>query len=334
MSEFIKGIIGLHYGIEVFESKKLTVGAGSNTYDLLTDSGRYILKNANVNEANNPQNEPPLCAFLLSKGIPVSEFVKCTNGDFLFAYDGHRYHMQRFVEGICYEWNTAPDWLLTESAKVLGEIHAALADYPPLPVGIGECFFQHMTPEMALRSYEKSFQRAKVLEDSSYVEGIAYRMDLMKRLQTPSIRLDQLTRRNTHGDYFISQLLCGDRQINTVIDWTTACVHPVVWEVLRSYVYAAPECSDGRIDMASFIDYVKTYLTFATLNKYDIKMLPYVFYYQIAVCDYYGQYYQSDASNREIYLQQAILSTKLMRWFDINAEEFSVVLKQELGAAV
>lgn len=38
-----------------------------------------------------------------------------------------------------------------------------------------------------------------------------------------------------------------------------------------------------------------------------------LYLYQIAVCDYYGQYYASDAENRDIYLQQARLATKLLK---------------------
>lgn len=35
--------------------------------------------------------------------------------------------------------------------------------------------------------------------------------------------------------------------------------------------------------------------------------------YQIAVCDYYGQYFASPAANRHIYLRQAQHATRLLR---------------------
>jgi hypothetical protein len=234
--------------------------------------------------------------------------------------------MQKFIEGRSYEWNEAPNWLLRESAQTLGKIHTALSDYSPLPVGIGENFFKYMTPETALASYEKSYRHARQINDDNSAEDISFRIELMKRFSVPDIRLDMLTRKNTHGDFFISQLICGEDKINAVIDWTTACIHPIVWEVIRSYIYAAPECRSGDINAANFGFYVKDYLSYSTLTKADIKMMPYVFYYQISVCDYYNQYFQSTADNREIYLQQAVLSTKLMRWFDKNADGFSEFL--------
>ena len=329
--DFIKKIVRSHYDIEVIEVSKLTVGAGSNTYFLLTNLGKYILKNANINEANNPQNEPPLCEHLLAKGLPVSEFIKDIDGNYLFTHDDNIYHMQRFIEGANYEWNEAPKWLLRESAQTLGKIHKALSDYTPLPVGIGENFFKYMTPQNALASYEKSYHYARQINDEQSAEDISFRIDLMKRFSVPDIQLDKLTRKNTHGDFFISQLICGENKINAVIDWTTACIHPVVWEVIRSYVYSAPECRNGDIDMAKFLTYVNDYLSFSTLTEIDVKMMPYIFYYQISVCDYYNQYFQSTADNRDIYLQQAVLSTKLMRWFDKNADDFSDLLIKSIN---
>ena len=324
--ELIKNIIHTNYGMRVVETTKLLTGAGSDTYTLLTGCGKYILKNANISEMNNPQNEPALCGHLRSKGLPVSEFIRSINGNFITACNGKHYHLQKFVEGKSYKWNSAPDWLLRESAQMLGKIHAALDDYAPLPVGIGEDFFKYMTPMAALASYEESYQHAMRINDRQSVEEIAFRIELMKRFSVPEIRLNKITCKNTHGDFCINQLICGDEKINAVIDWTTACIHPVVWEIMRSYVYAAPECQSGDIDIAGFLRYVKDYLLFSKLTISDLKMMPYVFYYQIAVCDYYKQYYQSTADNRELFLGQAQLSTKLMRWFDKNAAGFSEFL--------
>ena len=51
-----------------------------------------------------------------------------------------------------------------------------------------------------------------------------------------------------------------------------------------------------------------------------------LFYYQIAVCDFYGQYYASEAGNRGIYLHQAVFSTKLLHWLEEHAEDLTAKL--------
>ncbi len=50
-----------------------------------------------------------------------------------------------------------------------------------------------------------------------------------------------------------------------------------------------------------------------TLNDADLKNLERLYFYQIAVCDYYGQYYDSQAANRGIYLQQARFATRMLK---------------------
>ena len=91
--------------------------------------------------------------------------------------------------------------------------------------------------------------------------------------------LNRLTCRNTHGDYFISQLLC----------------------------------EDGSIDRSLLARCVHAYCRYGTLNDCDLENLERLYLYQIAVCDYYGQYYASAAANRHIYLQQAQHATHLLR---------------------
>lgn len=205
---------------------------------------------------------------------------------------------------------------MKESAEMLGKIHTALKDYEGLNVGIGNDFFKYMTPENALRSYENSLSIARENGDSEIEADLLYRIGLMKKFPKYRFEIDKLTCVNTHGDYFISQLICGEDRINAVIDWTTACVHPAVWEIVRSYVYAAPECADGFINAENLAEYFREYLRFSSLNECDLKSAAEIFYYQISVCDYYGQYYSSAADNREIYLHQAVFSTRLMKWFE------------------
>ncbi len=59
--------------------------------------------------------------------------------------------------------------------------------------------------------------------------------------------------------------------------------------------------------------YVDAYCQYGTLNDYDLENLERLYLYQIAVCDYYGQYYASTASNRHIYLRQAQHATRLLQ---------------------
>ncbi|MBQ7943288.1 MAG: phosphotransferase [Lachnospiraceae bacterium] len=317
------------YGLEVTALEKSAVGAGSDTWFVTCKDGRYVMKYPCESEINHPEQEPMLCEYLLKCGIPACQFLKNKHDEYLSKdSQGRVFHVQRFIEGRMCEWNTAPKWLLMQSAAMLGRIHTVLKNYWGLPIGIGEDFFRCMTPENALKSYENSLRIAMEQKDEEVIKDLQYRIELMRSFPEYKFDTRRLTCQSTHGDYFISQLLCGENKINAVIDWTTACVHPVVWEIVRSYVYAAPSCKDGDIAIEEFVQYVGEYCKYAELSEYDIENMAAVFYYQIAVCDYYGQYYGTDADNRYIYLQQARLSTKLLKWFEKNEKELKLCLHQ------
>ncbi len=322
---YMKTLLKKHYDLTVLATEKTSVGAGSDTYFATCTNGKYVVKFPSVSEINNPEAEPKLCDFLLENGINVCRFIKNNDGAYITADENGRiFHVQEFIDGTLYEWNTAPEWLLTDSAETLGRIHAALKEYKGLPTGIGAEFFKYMTSENALRSYENTLETARKNGDTEIESDLLYRIELMKRFPRYGFDLSKLTCSATHGDYFISQLICGEGRINAVIDWTTACVHPVVWEIMRSYVYAAPECAEGEINIDRLMDYFRSYCRSAKLNSYDLQNAAKLFYYQIAVCDYYNQYYTSTADNREIYLRQAVLSTRLMKWFEKNIDEVEI----------
>ena len=328
----ITQMLAEQYGFDVSFARKSAVGAGSDTWFVTCKDESYVVKYPSESDINNPALEPELCEYLLAKGIPVCQFIKNVHGEYVSVDEKNRvFHVQRFIEGKMYNWHEAPDWLLTESAAMLGKVHTVLKNYSGLPTGIGEGFFQYMTPQRALESYQVSLEIAKQEQDLETVTDLLYRIDLIQRFPTYTFDLSKLTCQCTHGDYFISQLICGEDKINAVIDWTTACVHPVVWEIMRSYVYAAPSCREGQIDMEEFVRYVGEYSKYAPLTEYDLSNMVNLFYYQIAVCDYYGQYYESDAANRHIYLEQAKFSTKLLRWFEKYGEVLTEKLVNGIG---
>lgn len=308
------------YGLEALNIEKSGIGAGSDTWFVTCADGRYVVKFPSSSDINHPKLEPELCEYLNRAGIPVCRFIPDKAGRLLSRdAEGRPFHVQHFIEGRVYGLNEAPPWLMEQSAASLGRIHAALRDYPGLPTGIGAGFFRYMTPRRALESYRQSLLTAIDTGDSTSAGELEYRIALMERFPDLSFELDRLTCAGTHGDFFISQLICGRDRINAVIDWTTACVHPVVWEIIRSFVYAAPSCAGGSIDADELAAYVAEYMRHAPLGEYDLRCMVSLFYYQLAVCDYYNQYYSSDAHNRHIYLHQASFSTALLRCLERDA---------------
>ena len=158
----MENLLKQNYDINIKNIKKTMVGAGSDTYFVECSDAKYVVKFPETNEMNNPKAEVKVCELLRDKGISVSRFIKNKQGEYITKDgNGRLFHVQEYIDGTLYDWNKAPDWLLTESAELLGKIHTALKDYYELPIGIGEAFFHYMTPQNALFSYQKSLKTAK-----------------------------------------------------------------------------------------------------------------------------------------------------------------------------
>lgn len=327
----IREILRDRYGIDPISAKKLSVGVGADTYVITAKQGKYIFKRPDPNEMNGAEREPEICDFLRERGFRVSEFLRNREGSFITTEEGVACHLQRFVEGENFYVHSASEGLLSDMAETLGKIHAALLGYPPLPEGIGAGFFETMTPERALESSLRSLRIAEEKGDSESAEELRWRIGFYERypLAAPDIR--SLTVVNTHGDYFITQLLCQNDRIAAVIDWTSACRHPAIWEVFRSWLYADPACKGGLLPPDRLIRYVRAYQSAFPLTARDIESMAGLYFYQIAVCDYYGQYYASTASNRHIFLDQARYATRCMKRFEAELAPLTEALVSALA---
>ena len=317
------------YGFEIDSVEMSNNGAGSLVYFVTANKQKYVVKYASDNEINHPELEPELCEYLRKRGIPASHFVKNIQGSSLsIDENGRRFHIQDFIEGVVYSYNEAPDFLLEKAPELLAKIHEVLEDFKELPEGIGENFFRYRRPENMIKSFQSSLEIATRNGDNENTDEIRDIMDILNHFPNYAFDVSAFTYGNTHGDYMISQLICADDSIKGIIDWTTACRHPLIWEVVRSYIFMAPECSDGRLNIDHFEHYLKIYMQKGKLNTYDIENAGRLFFYFLAVCDFYGQYYQSLTKNRFIYLKQAKLCKNMLVWFDKHIDELNARLKK------
>lgn len=315
------------YGIEIESMEISETGAGSLTYFVKEGKNKYVVKYPSDNEINNPEVELKVCEILLEKGIPVCRFIKNKSGNILSTDEsGRRFSVQHFYYGITYGYNEAPASLQTESAKMLAGIHNAMKDIEGIPVGIGADFIKYSSPKKTFESYEVTWKKAIDMGDIEIAKYIRSNMSIIERMPEFDFDINKFSCGNTHGDYMISQLIWDEKKISGVIDWTCACKHPYVWEIVRSYVFMAPEIATGTVDIKSLIKYMDTYLETFRLNSYDIENAGNFFYYFLSVCNYYGQYYDSISRNRHVYLEQAQMASRLLVWFDKNINELNEAL--------
>lgn len=317
------------YDIEIASMEISENGAGGLTYIVKTDNQKFVVKYPTDNEMNNPDVEIRVCDKLLEKGIPACRFVPNKQGNMISTDEnGRRFTLQHFYEGITYGYHEAPVHLQRESACFLAKIHDTMKDFEDIPIGIGADFFQYRKPEHMRDAYTDTLQRAIEKNDMEIADHIRTNMRIVDAMPDYQFDIHRFCCGNTHGDYMISQLLWQEDKIAGIIDWTCVCKHPYIWEIVRSYVFMAPEIKQGEINIKSLIDYISAYMECGSLNSYDIENAGNLFFYFLAVCNFYEQYYDSISKNRTIYLQQANMASQLLVWFEDHMNELNDKLRE------
>ena len=318
------------YNIEIDTMEISENGAGGLTYFVKSRDNRYVVKYPSDNEMNNPDVETRVCEILLNKGIPSCRFIPNKQGRMISTDEnGRRFTIQHFYDGITYNYNEAPVELQAESASFLAKIHEAMRDIEDIPVGIGEDFFRYRKTESMKDAYAGTLRQAMANNDTDIVTHIQSNMRIADAMPDYDFDIRRFSCGNTHGDYMISQMIWQDGKISGIIDWTCVCKHPYIWEIVRSYIFMAPEVKQGEINIEALIDYISEYMKCGgLLNSYDIENAGNLYYYFLAVCNFYEQYYDSISKNRYIYLQQADMASQLLVWFENHIDELNSKLSE------
>lgn len=178
------------------------------------------------------------------------------------------------------------------------------------------------------KAYINTLKRALDNGDTDIADAIRSNIRIVGTMPAYEFDINKFSCGNTHGDYMISQLIWLDDRVNGIIDWTCVCKHPYIWEIVRSYVFMSQEVRQGEINIDALIGYIVKYIEVGSLNSYDIENAGNLFYYFLAVCDFYGQYYDSICKNRYIYLKQADMSSRLLVWFEKHIDELNERLRE------
>ncbi|MFQ6044097.1 MAG: phosphotransferase, partial [Candidatus Poribacteria bacterium] len=295
--------------------------------------GQFLLKEFQSKySVDDVKIEPKITYFVRTRGIPAANFIRTIAGEYVWQFRNRAFHLQEFVEGTIFPKNAAPDWLLRNSAILLGQIHRVLLNFPLMKEGFGPEWFSRWDVDESKQRYSILIKAAEQLPRGEKREKILadlhYKIENLSKAACVCIAPDRLTRRNSHGDYHILQLICGVSSVRAIIDFSSACRLPVIFEIIRSYTYADPKCANAQIDVSNLKKYVILYLKNGELNRYDLEMMPYLYYLQLSRSRYgYREYLIDKSENRESLIEFGFWRTNMCRWLEKHAE----YLSRELG---
>lgn len=328
--EDIKEFVNINYNLIVDKIEKIDRGS-ANIFSL--NNNQYILKEFQSKYTEEDIiKETTIVNHLEKNGIKVPHYIKTINGKLFANHCGKIVILQKFIDGYTIESNTATYSQMIESANMLGQICKSLKD---LELNLEHndvtlwCNSKHILSSIskttALKEKVCGDYKDKILKDLD--DKVEMSKEIIQKVNFDDF--SKLTNLNTHGDYSLMQFIYKDNKINAVIDFVSACKMPIVWEIIRSYSYIDEKAKDGVINIDNLTDYVKEFCKFVKLNKYDLKMMPYIYLIQLLNSLFgYKQYIENN--NQIELLNFAFFRTNLCRYLYAHAEEISQALEKIL----
>lgn len=326
--EIIADLLMMHYGIHLVSVQKLKLGT-ANCYRVFDGNKYYFLKEFQSSFSDDIViREANLLEFLSNTDIPVTQFYKTVDNEFIFHYQNHIICLEEYIEGQSYGYDDLPHNLLPKVGRMLGKLHNSLKDYY-LPIDMSDKWLASFSAEKVMAQYDTLIDIAK---NKSYDRNVVRIIDYLQYKKQLAIRCEEykkyyngVTYCSTHGDYQGCQLIFNDEEIKAVIDFSSACSLPVTWEIMRSFIQSSKQCrSSATVDIDAFCSYVREYMKFSNLTRADMISMPYVYLFQLARSKYgYPQYLNYDSPDREGLLQFAFWRTQICREVERKAEIIS-----------
>ncbi len=328
--EEIINLLKTSYNIEVLQVEKLNRGS-ANLYSI--NKNEYILKEFQSKYTKDEiDKEIAIINHLRKDKIPVPEYIQTLDGNYSILYKNRVIIMQKYIEGYTIESNTGNYDQMLESAEYLGKIIKSLKSLDiDLPSNDISSWYSEETIN---ESIEKQQKLLKKISETTYPQIYKDLTDKISMLEYMRDNFDftemsKLTIMNTHGDYSLLQFIYKDGKINAIIDFVSACKMPIVWEVIRSYSYIDSKAKGGKIDINNLVQYVKKFMNYVQLNKYDLKFMPYLYLVQLLTSTFGYKQYIADKS-KESLLEFAYFRTNLCKCLFNNAEKILTALMEEL----
>jgi len=304
---------------DVFDVAHIESGS-ANCRVLATPRGHLFLKEfQSGHNVDDIRREPAVAEHLRREGVPTAKFIPTVDGDFVWIFRERAFCMREYVEGLVYGQNRAPDWLMARSAEVLADICASLGDFPGLPVGFSEAWLrfnrqQRLDQVDSLIAFAMDSDLSGA-ERKQTIEELRFKRALIDTVSYMSFDLDKFTVGGTHGDYSVIQLICRGEDIASVVDFSSACRMPYVWEVMRSFVLAHPGSAGGEVDIEALAAYFEAFCRRVPLSGYDLANAgPFFLFHQARSLYGYREYLLHGTENRRLLLDFAHWRTALCRW--------------------
>ena len=336
----IKQILKEEYGIEANLINEINRGT-ADIFKIIAGENKYILKIfVEGRSKESVIKETNIINYLKENGLRVPEYIKTKNEEFYYIFNERVLVLQKFIDGYTMENNTGDYKKTIESAIILGKMTKAFENYEGLKED--EIFKKSFSREsIESRIAKMKDLQSKLNGDNPYKQQFYDDLEFKINVAEELLKdfdfniIDKMTIKNTHGDYSVQQLIYNDENGTTVIDFETAKIMPIVWEVMRSYSYVDKEAVDGELNIDTLVNYFKEFTKYIKLNNYDLKYAAHLYLIQL-IASVFGYKQFNDDYTKKTLLEFALFRTKqgiikLCREHDTDEDWSSKLTDEQLG---
>lgn len=281
VNDWIKKELNDLYGLRPSKMEKIPRGS-ADIYFISRKRDNYILKvfQQKITE-ERVLNELRVTEHLRNKGFIVPEYIplKDNNGYYGFTRDKRIAVLQKYISGDVLDDNKASFSQMLRMAELYAQLLVALKDYRgELPC----CSSNNFAKENILSSIEKAKKFQSVLVDEDISRKINDKIKWMYELLTMNYDyLNYISFEISHGDYNPFQLIFkahGRDSDIAVLDFASVKIMPVIFELVRCYLYASQSAADGKINLEEFVHFINAFNNLFALNEYDLEYMFYPYY--------------------------------------------------------
>lgn len=313
------------YNIDIIKIETEDRGSANIKYLYNKENNKYVFKEfeSNCNE-NNVIKESKIINHLQKSNIKVPTYIKTIAGELYFKYKERTIILMEYIEGYTKASNTGNFKQTIESATILGQMVKSLESYPYMEVDNIDKWYNKIKIESGLQKHLKLKEKLGDIEiEKSIKHDVIEKIRILEKLKLMDFEgMQNVTYKNSHGDYSIMQFIYKDEKVNAVLDFAKARAMPISWEIMRSYTYIDEKCKDGDIDINNLLEYVKEFQKYVKLNIYDLKFMPHIYLIQLAASPFGYEEYINNNEQKNL-LNFAVWRTKMCKTLIKNIDEIS-----------
>ena len=269
------------YGIYPQTVEKIPRGS-SDIYLVSSGDQKYVLKIFQDSMTEERViKELQVCCQLKEKGLLVPEYISLSAGQSRYGLTSFNRIavLQKYISGVVLNDNSATSEQMMKMAKLYAEVIVALKDYSgELP----SFSIEQISKNGMLIAIEEAKKFQLRLNDMEVYQKISNKINWMyELLEIDDDFLKYISFEKSHGDYNPFQLIFNAGGVDAdvaILDFASAKKMPVIFELVRCFLYASPYSINGLIDMDEFVPFIKAFEQIFSLNDYDLRYMFYPYY--------------------------------------------------------